>query len=153
MPLFILSTGLRLGKYAAIFLTSIFKYLVGIAMAFPAQFSLVEILLTAGLGGCVGVVVFTLFGAKVAKLIEVHLRRNKTLSFKVRRRIVKVWRRFGIVGVAVLTPLLSPPVAVAIALSFHTKPRKTIIWLCGSIIIWSLALGLFRDQVAQITGW
>ena len=122
-------------------------------MAYPAQFSFMEIMLTAGLGGCAGIILFTYFGARVAKLIEVHLRRNKTMSFKSRRRIVKVWRKFGIVGVAVLTPLISPPVAVAIALSFHTKPRKTIMWLCGSIIVWSIILGLFREQVAQVTGW
>ncbi|MEZ4685189.1 MAG: hypothetical protein R3B47_03735 [Bacteroidia bacterium] len=153
MQLFLLSTGLKLGKYALIFITSVFKYLLGVAMTFPAKFSFLELLLTAGLGGCVGIMLFTFFGSKIIRLIELHLRRNKTLPFKVRRRIVKVWRRFGIVGVAVLTPFLSPPIAVAIALSFHTKPRKTVIWLCGSVIAWSLLFALFRDQVAALTGW
>ncbi|MFK7971623.1 MAG: hypothetical protein AB8F95_14755 [Bacteroidia bacterium] len=146
----LLSTSVQLGKYAAIFLTSVFKYLVGIAMGLADTLSLVELLLTAGLGGCVGIIMFTYFGARIAKLIELHLRKNKTLSFKTRRRIVKVWKRFGILGVAVLTPLLSPPLAVAIAISFHTKPRKTMIWLCGSILIYTVLLGVFRDQVA---GW
>lgn len=153
MHLFLLSTGVELGKYAVIFFTSVFKYLLGVAMTFPAQFTFWELLLTAGLGGCVGIMLFTFFGAKIARLIEVHLRRNRTMSFKVRRRIINTWRRFGIVGVAVLTPFLSPPLAVAIALSFHTSPRKTVAWLCGSIIAWSLLFGLFRDQVAAITGW
>jgi hypothetical protein len=153
MQIMLLSIGVKFGKYALIFITSVFKYLLGVAMTFPAQFTFAELLLTAGLGGCIGVMLFTFFGTKIARLIELHLRRNRTLSFKVRRRIVKIWRRFGIVGVAVLTPFLSPPIAVAIALSFHTKPRKTVLWLCGSILVWSLLFGLFRDQVASVTGW
>lgn len=153
MHIFIAITSVRIGKYLGVFSLSIFKYLMGVAIAFPAGFTFWELLLTAGLGGCVGVVTFTIFGTRIRKLIEVHLRRSKTMPFKTRRRIVKIWRRFGIVGVAALTPLISPPVAVAIAVAFHTKPLKTIYWLCGSIIMWSILFALFRDQVAAITGW
>ena len=62
------------------------------------------------------------------------------------RRIIKLWKKFGLIGIAALTPVLfSIPIGTFIITRLEHNHRKVMIYMFISITIWSLALtGVFE---------
>jgi hypothetical protein len=105
--------------------------------------------------------------ADIAVPVEIHYEYIKT-SDKERklftprnRKIVKVWRKYGLVGIAFVTPvILSIPIGTLIANSLVNSRRKVILYMFFSILFWSLTMttlfelfhaGTVRDLQDQIT--
>ena len=56
---------------------------------------------------------------------------------------IKTARKYGLVGIAVLTPIfLSIPIGTYLALHFFPEKKKTIPILITSVIGWSLVLSV-----------
>ena len=62
------------------------------------------------------------------------------------RRIVKLWRRFGLIGVTALTPVLfSIPIGTFIITRLEHNHKKVLLYMFISITLWSLLLtGVFE---------
>lgn len=65
-----------------------------------------------------------------------------------RKRVERVWNRYGIIGTSVQAPLLTgTPLAVLVALSLGAPAGKLMLWMVASVMVWSavgvglLALG------------
>ena len=89
------------------------------------------------------VVILTYVGSNVReRLVKFFGSKKPTRKITPKkRRIVKIWRKYGIVGVAFLTPLLlTPPGGTLIALSFKEKKQQIILYMLASSIFWSLIL-------------
>ncbi|MEM6264373.1 MAG: hypothetical protein AAGI38_17800 [Bacteroidota bacterium] len=140
----------EVGLYALVFGTSILKFIAAVFIAYGAGFNLWEIVLTAGSGSILGVVLFTYFGGMIRSWFSVRFSKRKSMSFAKRRMIVRVWKQYGLVGVAILTPFLSPPLAVAVALSFKTPNKKIILYLSISLIIWAIGMGAFKEGIMAL---
>lgn len=81
----------------------------------------------------------------VSQPIEVHYRyisgKKKKIFSPRSRRIVRLWKRYGFVGVAAITPiLLSIPLGTFILTRFENKKKKILVYLFVSIVFWSFAL-------------
>ncbi len=60
---------------------------------------------------------------------------------KRRARIERVWKRYGIPGVALQAPLLTGPLlATILALSLGAPPRILLYWMFASIALWGFVL-------------
>ena len=58
-----------------------------------------------------------------------------------RERIERVWKRYGIPGVALQAPLLTGPLlATVLALGLGAPPRLLLGWMLASIVLWGVAL-------------
>lgn len=58
---------------------------------------------------------------------------------KRNRKFVRIWRRYGLIGVAFLTPvLLSIPIGTIVANSFESNKLKIFIYMFCSIVFWSV---------------
>ena len=73
---------------------------------------------------------------------------------KTIRIVLKTWRRFGIFGIAILTPLILSPIGGAvIAVSFRVKTRKVILNMIISHVIFSLLFAYvfveFKDLLEE----
>ena len=67
------------------------------------------------------------------------------------RFVVRIWKRFGIIGIAVLTPpFLTPPIGAAIAVSFGEKVSRIILFLGASMVAWSLVFAFFGEWIAGL---
>ena len=77
-------------------------------------------------------------------------KRKKKKVFSPRnRRIVKVWKKYGLKGVAFLTPLLlTPPFGTLVAVSFGEKRRKILLYMLISASFWAAIL----TAMVQILG-
>ncbi len=60
---------------------------------------------------------------------------------KRRARIERVWKRYGIPGVALQAPLLTGPLlATILALGLGAPPRTLLYWMFASIALWGFVL-------------
>lgn len=96
------------------------------------------------IGGIIGIVLFTYLGTFIqdylAKRFPNQFGRRFTRST---RFLVRVKQRFGLNGVAALTPIiLSIPVGVMFALALTHDKKKILVSMITSILFWATVLFL-----------
>jgi hypothetical protein len=64
---------------------------------------------------------------------------TKKIFTKKNRKIVTIWRKYGLIGIAFLTPvILSIPIGTIIANNLVDDKRKIFLYMFVSILFWSL---------------
>ena len=96
-------------------------------------------------------------GKRADKIKKIKNRITPKRFSKTIRLIVKAWQRFGILGIAVLTPLLLSPIGGAIiAVSFRVKTRRIIINMLISHLIWAFLFSFlfmeFKEFLENVIG-
>ncbi len=72
--------------------------------------------------------------------LQGRIYRSRRLA-KRRARIERVWKRYGIPGVALQAPLLTGPLlATVLALGLGAPPRTLLYWMLASIVLWGVVL-------------
>lgn len=132
--------------YLSVIGTCMLKYLVGVILAYTQGFHFWEIVSTIFVGGILGVFLFVSFGTVIRKFL---LRKfpPKTRSLRTALKWGRFWRKYGIVGVSVIAPFISPMLAVFIALAFREKPERIVRFIGTSLLIWSFLFAFFQHQV------
>ncbi len=131
------------------------------------DFSFFETVIYCVLGGMLGVSVFTFFSIElqliaswfknkykkvVAKSRATLQRgnRSETVEFSNQsdhkklftprnRKFVRIWRKYGLIGVAFLTPVfISIPIGTIIANAFEDNKKKIFLYMFISIVFWSV---------------
>ena len=104
-------------------------------------------LLSSCTGAIFGTVVFTYLFAGILKWWEnlkvgmFTSKHPKKIFTKFNRRVIKIKHRFGLTGIAILTPIfLSIPIGAFLAERFYKDKRKVIIYLSLSSIFWCFTL-------------
>jgi hypothetical protein len=83
-----------------------------------------------------GVTLVVAAGGRLRHLIY----RSRTLA-KRRERIERVWKRYGIPGVALQAPLLTGPLLAALlALALGAPPRPLLLWMLANVVLWGAVL-------------
>jgi len=108
------------------------------------------------IGGCFGITVYLYSLDYLLKTYKKHLHnkkqheiietpvKKKPIFTKRNRMIVRLMQKYGLNGIAVLTPLLSLPLGVFIAGRINDKfiqnRKKVLLYLCTSMVIWTFVL-------------
>ena len=138
------------------------KFLFAPALSFSMGLNFIQTWLSTTAGGVVGVVVFYFLSKWLLQLYSryffyyFHLVRVKiynTLNITVpkfiparrftkrNRMIIKIVNKFGMAGIVILTPvLLSIPLGTFIATRYYSANRFLLVYLCGSVLFWSLLM-------------
>ena len=75
-------------------------------------------------------------GGRLQQLIY----RSRRLA-KRRERVERVWKRYGIPGLALQAPLLTGPIlATLLALALGAPPRPLLLWMLASVVFWGVVL-------------
>jgi hypothetical protein len=134
-------------KILTVFFTCMFAFgKLGIPTAIAVfKFNFVKVMLVSWAGGIAGIILFTYLSEAIIKAIHNYrARRNlihrKRIFTKFNRRVIRVKQRFGLTGIAFITPVIGTPVGAFIAERFYRNKRKVIIYLSLSVIFWSLLL-------------
>jgi uncharacterized membrane protein len=125
------------------------KFVFGaVPTAVGMGFSLFETVTVTSLGGFTGVICFVFLSETIVRNYKkrIHLKHLKDPNFKPpkiftkrKRRIVTVKKRFGILGIAFLTPLLfSIPIGCFIAVRYFKNKQQILLYMFGSIFFWSV---------------
>jgi hypothetical protein len=137
-------------KILSIFFTCAFFFAkIGMPTAIVVfKYNLLKVLLVGGGGGIFGAVVFTYLSAGFIKWRHNYrLRRGKIhhnkIFTKFNRRIIRVKNKFGLAGIAFITPVIGTPIGAFLAERFFKDKRKVILYLSVSFMFWAFAIYLF----------
>ncbi len=105
---------------------------VGLALGLPPVLSGVA----ATSGGLVGAVLVTVAGERLQ-----HWLYSRGWLSKRRKRIERMWERYGILGVAFQAPMLTgAPLGTLVALSLGAPAKRLLFWMCVSLVLWGAVL-------------
>lgn len=124
-------------------LPSGFKFFLGPIFGYMAGYPIGIRLIGTVAGMMTSIIVFTFFGdlIRVAIAKWFPARKKKKRFTTGNRRIVTVWKKFGLAGIAALTPVLFTPIVGAIvAVSFGPPKKQIILYMLASAIGWSLII-------------
>lgn len=100
-------------------------------------------LISSCLGAVLGTVAFTYLSAGILKWWDrmkekwFPSKKPKKIFTKSNRRIITIKHRFGLVGIAIITPvLLSIPIGAFLAERFYKDKKKVILYLSVSGVAW-----------------
>ncbi|MDP9411833.1 MAG: small multi-drug export protein [Actinomycetota bacterium] len=106
--------------------------ITGVALGLPPALSGAVSIASA----VVGVTLVVVAGERLQQLIY----RSRRLARR-RERVERVWKRYGIPGVALQAPLLTGPLlATLLALALGAPPRPLLGWMIASIVLWGAAI-------------
>jgi uncharacterized membrane protein len=129
-------------KFLGIYLACLFKFISGPVLGAAAGFSLGEIVLVSVGGMMTTVITVTYIGDWFKSYWNLRISPNRKRFSPKSRKIVRVWRKFGPVGVAVFTPIFLTPIGGSIIMNaFNVNRRKIILYMSISGLLWALVLG------------
>ena len=125
-------------KYLAVFLVSMAKFLFGPILGESSGLSFLESCIFTILGATSTAVIIMYGGQKVRAIIVAKTAKKKKKVFSKKSRIiVKVWRKYGVLGIAFLTPILLSPIGGPIIASILDAPvAKTVRYIFISCLFW-----------------
>lgn len=93
--------------------------------------------LAAGLGAIIGALLVILLGDRLRNWL-IEKRQNKQDH---NSRIYRIWQKYGIVGLGLMSPLITgAPLGAAIGISLGAPTKRLIFWMGIGIVIWTIIL-------------
>ncbi|WP_439880425.1 hypothetical protein ACSX1A_14860 [Pontibacter sp. MBLB2868] len=110
-----------------------------------------SVLLTVA-GMMTSVIIFSIVGRAFSKRVSTMRRaKRKPIFSKKNRRVVQIWKRFGVTGVAFLTPILLTPIfGTVVAALFGASRKHIFIHMLWSAIFWSALLNFMVFEFGNI---
>jgi len=138
-------------KYLSVFGLSMFKFLAGPLTGLAVGLKMWEtMLLTVG-GMMASVTILSFLGIELRHKFVARFAGKKKKFSPRSRRTVRIWKRFGLQGVAFLTPLiLSPFGGTMIAVGFGETPKRIILYMLTSAIFWAVVMTYIVYQLGRL---
>jgi hypothetical protein len=108
------------------------------------KFDFLSVFIVSNIGGIGGSILYTYVSAGILKWWNNYKHkkfaiRHPKIFTRSNRRIIRIKHRFGLAGIAILTPiLLSIPLGAFLGERFYKKKSKVIIYLSVSTVFWSV---------------
>nr|MBI1229315.1 hypothetical protein [Cytophagales bacterium] len=137
--------------FLGIYLLCLFKFIAGPVLGAAAGFSVFEIEVVTVAGMMTSVVAFTYLGDWIKKTWTIKIRKNNRRFTSRTRNIIKIWQKFGVYGIAALTPIFLTPIGGTILLtSFGIPKRKILTSMFVSAVIWALFFAVSIKEILRI---
>lgn len=128
-------------KVITIILLTMLKFIAGPTLGYAAGFSLIGTIAVTITGMMSSVFLFTFLGKFLRERVLVRFFRKRKLFTKRNRRFVTVWKKYGLPGVAFLTPVILTPIGGTILLTtFGSSKREVLISMFLSALFWSIVV-------------
>ena len=121
-----------------IYVLCMFKIIFGPTMGYAAGLSpLLTVIITVA-GMMTTILIFTFFGERLREKVLRRFLKPKKVFTPKNRRFVRIWRKYGELGISFLTPiLLSPPGGAIIAMALGGSRKKTVAYMFLWSVVWS----------------
>src|SRR5688572_23593764 len=133
-------------KVVTVYFSSMLKFVFGPLGGYAAGFTVVTTILVTVAGMMTVVLVFTLFATWIREKIIMRFFKKRNKFSPRNRRFVTIWKKYGLIGVAALTPILLTPIGgTLLALSSGSPKDKIIFYMFISASVWSviMSVGLY----------
>lgn len=124
-----------------IYFSAMIKFIAGPVGGYTFGLSLFTTIMITVASMMTVVLAFSFFGDFLRnKVFAPFFAKRKKFSERS-RRLITTWRKYGLPGVAALTPLLLTPIGgTLVAISFGTPRDKLILYMFVSAAVWSVVL-------------
>lgn len=137
----------KLEFYLWVYLTSSVKFLFGPAAA-GSKLTVFEAFVCTVLGMMTTVFIVSNFGVYLRRKFFKKPKEKRKLFTKRNRMIVRVWRTYGLFGIAFLTPVIfSPIIGTMIAVSLGEKRKKIYFNMLFSAIFWGFIVSFLTVKL------
>jgi len=126
-------------KAIPVYFSSMLKFIFGPIGGYAAGLNLITTILVTVGGMMTVVILFAFFGdfMRTKILLRFFPKRKKFSAHN--RKMVGIWKKYGILGVAALTPVLLTPIGGSVlAVSVGTPRNKLILYMFVSAAIWAV---------------
>jgi len=128
-------------KAIPVCLSSMIKFIFGPIGGYAAGLNLVTTVVATVMGMMTVVLGFTYFGNWLKRTLFERFFKDRKRFTVGNRRFVNIWRRYGMTGVAALTPIILTPIGgTLLALSSGSPKEKIILYMFVSAVVWSVVL-------------
>jgi hypothetical protein len=139
-------------KAIPIYLLCTLKVIFGPTLGYAAGLHIITTMIVTVGGMMTSVVAFTYFGEWLRKKVLLKWISSRKKFSPNNRRIVVVWKKFGLAGIALLTPLgLTPIGGTVLAVSLGAPKEKILFYMLISSILFAVvfsgAIYAFGDNV------
>ena len=117
-----------------------FKFILGPVLGAEESLSVLETSIFTFLGSFSIIVFIVILGDPARKWLAQRAKKKKNYKIftKGRRRTIRFYRRFNIIGIAFLTPLILTPIGGAVlAVAFGVKKSKIIFHMFWANLLWA----------------
>ena len=135
-----------------VYFSCMVKFILGPVLGYGAKLNLVTTVLTTVAGMMTIVLLFTFFTDFMRNKVLKRFFGERKRSDQTQKRYRQLWDKYGIVGVAILTPLILTPIGgTLLAVSFGAPRNKLIFYMFISASVWafvfSSAIYFFGNEV------
>jgi hypothetical protein len=131
-----------------------FKFILGPLGGYATGLNLITTILTTVSGMMTVVFLFTFFGNWIRDkvLIRFIRKKNRGKVKVVNPKLALIWKKYGLPGVALLTPIILTPIGgTLLAVSSGSPKDKIIFYMFISAAVWSvifsMAIYFFGKQI------
>jgi uncharacterized membrane protein len=141
-------------KYLSVALASTLKFFGGPITGVILKLSWLETALFSAVGMMFSVVLLTYAGKGVQELVKKYKKTPAKRFSRSNRMAVKIWKKFGIIGIAFLTPpLFTPLFGPLLAVAFRVPRTSIFLWMTISAIVWGLAVSYIAHKMTFVQEW
>ena len=127
-------------KAIPVYLSSMLKFIFGPLGGFGVGLHLYTTILATVCGMMTVVLLLTYFGEWIRVRVFGKFKRKK-LNLKRAEKFQMIWKRYGLVGVALLTPVVLTPIGgTLLAVSSGSPREKIIFYMFLSACFWSVVI-------------
>lgn len=138
-------------KFLGIYFLSLFKFIAGPVLGSAAGYGVLGSIFVTVSGMMTSVLLFTLIGNKFKQYLKLRFSKDKPIFSKKNRRLVSLWKKYGEIGIAIITPLVLTPIGgTLIMVSFGAKKRHIYLNMLFSALFWASIFSLSIDQILEI---
>jgi Na+/pantothenate symporter len=139
-------------KYVSVVLASAIKFVGGPITGFALGLVWWQTVLLTVAGMMLTVVVVSVGGRQVQRWWNQHNPQKVAKRFSKRTRLaVRIWSRFGVWGIACLTPVLFTPIGgTLLALSFRVSFARLVVPMLLFGVLWGVVFTLLMYQLEAV---
>ena len=137
---------MNFAKYISVIAISMLKFAGGPLTGLALKLAWVETAICSVVGMMITVVLIVFSSDFIQNLwIRFFPKKEKAKKFtKLNRLAIKTRRKFGLVGIALLTPIFFTPIGgAALAMAFRYERRAIILQMLISAVVWAIVQTLF----------
>jgi hypothetical protein len=128
-------------KVATVYFSCMLKFIFGPLGGYASGFTLLATILITVAGMMTVVFLFTFFGNWIREKVVLRFFKKRKKFTRSSRRFVVIWGKYGLVGVAALTPVILTPIGgTLLAVSSGSPKEKIILYMFISASVWSVVL-------------
>jgi hypothetical protein len=140
-------------KAIPVYFSCMLKFILGPIGGYAAGLNLITTILTTVFGMMTVVFLFTFFGDWLkANVLNRFRRKNKKPNTAKNTRFANIWKKYGLPGVALLTPIILTPIGGTLLAVSSGSPKDKIIFYmflsaAGWSVVFSIAIYFFGNEV------